>query len=83
MGNPAYGRGVHYRDCSRWENITEYLVFTGLRRCLWVWGIYLVDYVKEDGEWRFWHMVFSPFFRTPDDKSWMEVPADDTLEPVR
>ena len=46
---------------------------------LWVWGVYMVDYVKEDGEWKFWHMIFSPFFRTPYDKGWAEVPVAGTL----
>jgi len=46
---------------------------------LWIWGVYMVDYVREDGEWRFWHMNFSPFFRTPYDKGWMEVPVAGTL----
>ena len=46
---------------------------------LWVWGVYMVDYVKEDGEWKFWHMIFSPFFRTPYDKGWTEVPIAGTL----
>jgi hypothetical protein len=45
----------------------------------WVWGVYMVDYVKEDGEWRFWHIIFSPFFRTPYNKGWMEVPVSGTL----
>jgi hypothetical protein len=39
----------------------------------------MVDYVKEDEAWKFWHMVFSPFFRTPYDKGWMEVPVAGTL----
>jgi hypothetical protein len=52
----------------------------GCAGTMWVWGVYVVDYVKEDGEWRFWHMVFSPFFRTPYDKGWMEVPAAGTLK---
>jgi hypothetical protein len=47
---------------------------------LWVWGVYMVDYVKEEGVWRFWHMIFSPFFRTPYDKGWMEEPVSGTLK---
>jgi hypothetical protein len=52
----------------------------GCAGSMWVWGVYMVDYVKEDGNWRFWHMIFSPFFRTPYDKGWMEVPASGTLK---
>jgi hypothetical protein len=47
---------------------------------LWVWGVYMVDYVKEGGVWKFWHMVFSPFFRTPYDKGWMVEPVSGTLK---
>jgi len=47
---------------------------------LWVWGVYMVDYVKEDGKWKFWHVIFSPFFRTPYDKGWSEVPVSGTLK---
>jgi hypothetical protein len=46
---------------------------------LWVWGVYVIDYVREDGQWRFWHMVFSPFFRTPYEKGWTQVPVSGTL----
>ena len=46
----------------------------------WIWGVYMVDYVKEDGEWKFWHMIFSPFFRTPYDKGWSKVPVEGTLK---
>ena len=46
---------------------------------LWIWGIYMTDYVKEDGEWKFWHIIFSPFFRTPYDKGWYKVPVSGTL----
>ena len=45
----------------------------------WIWGVYMVDYVKEDDEWKFWHMNFSPFFRTPYDKGWAKVPVEGTL----
>jgi hypothetical protein len=45
----------------------------------WVWGVYLVDYVKESETWKFWHMVFTPLFRTPYDKGWLQVPNDGTL----
>jgi hypothetical protein len=45
----------------------------------WIWGVYMIDYVKEDGEWRIWHLIFSPFFRTPYDKGWSEVPVEGTL----
>lgn len=41
----------------------------------WVWGIYMIDYVKEDGGWKMWRVNFTPFFRTPYHKGWGEVPV--------
>jgi hypothetical protein len=40
----------------------------------WVWGIYMIDYIKEDGAWKLWHVIMTPFFRTPYHKGWSEVP---------
>jgi len=47
---------------------------------MWIWGVYMIDYVKEDGEWKFWHLNFNPFFRTPYDKGWAKVPIGGTLK---
>jgi hypothetical protein len=38
----------------------------------WRWVKYAVDFVKEDGQWRFWHFHVFGVFRTPYDKSWLE-----------
>jgi hypothetical protein len=46
---------------------------------LWIWGFYVIDYVKEDGEWKLWHVCFSPCFRTPYHKGWSEVPVASSL----
>ena len=46
---------------------------------MWIWGVYMVDYVKEDEKWRLWHVNFNPFFRTPYDKGWCEVPIGSSL----
>jgi hypothetical protein len=39
---------------------------------LWVWGHYGVDFVKENGKWKFWHFHVYAFLATPYDKSWTE-----------
>ena len=55
----------------------------------WMWGHYGVDFVKEDGEWKFWHFHVYPLFLTPYDKSWTEprtlsiTPLPDELRPDR
>jgi hypothetical protein len=38
----------------------------------WVWEKYGVDFVKEDGKWKFWHFHVYTDFLTPYDKSWVE-----------
>lgn len=45
----------------------------GVEDC-WVWGNYIVDYVKEDGAWKLWRVNFTPFFRTPYSQGWGKVP---------
>lgn len=40
----------------------------------WSWCKYGIDFVKEDGEWKFWHTHVYAVFRSPYDKSWVEVP---------
>ncbi|MBP2643710.1 MAG: hypothetical protein H6Q67_1597 [Firmicutes bacterium] len=43
----------------------------------WIWEKYAVDFIKEDGEWKIWHMLVSTDFCVPvaGGKSW----ADETL----
>jgi hypothetical protein len=41
---------------------------------LWAWVKYGIDFVKEDGKWKFWHFHLYRIFMTPYDKSWKEVP---------
>ncbi len=41
-------------------------------QAFWAWLKYGADFVREDGEWKLWHMrVFGIFF-TPYDKGWVE-----------
>lgn len=37
---------------------------------LWIWGTFLDDYIRENGEWKILHHAFVPLFRTPYDKGW-------------
>lgn len=36
----------------------------------WSWGRYGVDFVREDGQWKIWHLHVLTTFRTPYDQSW-------------
>jgi hypothetical protein len=40
----------------------------------WVWGRYAIDFVKEDSEWKIWHLWYYPTFRTRYDRDWTEGP---------
>jgi hypothetical protein len=46
--------------------------FGGKMLACWAWLKYGADFVKEDGQWKFWHLnVFGLFF-TPYDTPWTE-----------
>jgi len=50
----------------------ETLAVTGKLQAYWVWGKYGVDFVKEEGKWKFWHFHIYKTFYTPVGKSWVE-----------
>ncbi|KAL1622636.1 hypothetical protein SLS56_008683 [Neofusicoccum ribis] len=39
----------------------------------WSWGRYAVDFRKEDGEWKIWHLHVLTTFRTPYNVDWAET----------
>lgn len=39
----------------------------------WCWGRYGVDFILEDGQWKFWHMELAPLFKCPYDKAWTDM----------
>lgn len=53
----------------------------------WSWGRYAVDFIKEDGQWKIWHLHVLTTFRTPLNQSWVEsalkkpefLPEDDKV----
>jgi hypothetical protein len=45
---------------------------TGKPRCAWEWDRYGVDFVKEDGKWKFWHFHVYTIFGSGWDDSWAE-----------
>jgi hypothetical protein len=38
----------------------------------WLWGNYGVDFIKEDGKWRFWHFHVYAYMVAPYNKSWTD-----------
>lgn len=43
----------------------------------WAWSKYGADFIKEDGEWKMWHMHLYPIFKSDYDKSWVYSPPVD------
>ena len=46
--------------------------FGGQPKAHWAWLKYGADFVKEGGEWKFWHLQVYGLFFTPYEKSWVE-----------
>jgi hypothetical protein len=40
----------------------------------WAFSKYAVDFIKEDGVWKFWHMRLYPIFKGDYGKSWVDYP---------
>ena len=58
--SPGYETHLHKED--------------GSREAVWCWGKYAIDFVKEDGVWRFWHFKWFRTFMIPFHQSWVEAP---------
>lgn len=37
----------------------------------WIWGKYACDFIRENGQWKIWHMQMYPTFRCPYEESWV------------
>ena len=46
----------------------------------WCWGKYEVESIKDNGQWKIWHMILYPLFKTSFYKSWGE-PGAESLKP--
>jgi hypothetical protein len=51
--------------------------FDGKMHAFWAWLKYGVDFIKEDGKWKFWHLEVFGIFFTPYEKSWVEQALPD------
>lgn len=38
----------------------------------WAWSKYNVDFIKENGQWKIWHMRLYPLFKCEYGKSWVD-----------
>jgi hypothetical protein len=48
-------------------------VADGPPKAHWSWGRYAVDFRKEDGKWKIWHLHVLTTFRTPFGQDWVET----------
>lgn len=46
---------------------------TGEPKCSWEWDKYGVDFIKEDGKWKFWHFHVYRVFSIGWDDKWAEI----------
>jgi hypothetical protein len=58
----------------------------GQPMAMWMWEKYGIDFVKEDGQWKLWHLHLYTDFAVPPGESWLDpatrtpFSAGDTLE---
>jgi len=48
----------------------------------WGWAKYGADFIKENGEWKIWHLHVYGLFLSPYDKSWVQQPNDHQMPPL-
>jgi len=48
----------------------------GKLQAFWHWDRYAVDFTKEDGAWKIWHLWVGKDFSTPYERSWVETALD-------
>jgi hypothetical protein len=46
----------------------------GQLRALIGYGIWEMDYIKEDGVWKIWKLLFCDIFSTPLEEGWVKTP---------
>jgi hypothetical protein len=46
----------------------------GKLRALIGWGIWEMDYIKEDGVWKIWKLLFCDIFSSPIEEGWVKTP---------
>lgn len=45
----------------------------GNHEAFWVWGMYAIDFIKEDGEWKFWHFRIPHLLLCDYHHSWVDL----------
>lgn len=42
----------------------------------WIWGLYAIDFIKEDGEWKFWHFRIPHLLLCDYHHSWVDLDGE-------
>jgi hypothetical protein len=53
----------------------------GRLQAYWHWDRYAVDFIKEEGKWKIWHLFVGKDFTTPYEKSWVNSVLDSESPP--
>lgn len=59
----------------------ETMKISGKLEANWAWAKYGIDFIKEDGEWKFWHFHVYAVFHTPFGTSWVDAPGPVPFNP--
>lgn len=62
---------------------TETAPQPGKEKGCMVLGKYEVEFIKEDGTWKFWHMILYPLFLSPYDRSWGQPAPEKMLGQIQ
>jgi len=45
----------------------------GAHEAYWIWGMYAIDFIKENGEWKFWHFRIPHILLCDYHNSWVDL----------
>ena len=48
----------------------------GEHEAFWIWGLYAIDFIKEDGEWKFWHFRIPHLLLCDYHHSWVDLDGE-------
>lgn len=76
----ARGRMICYgqETFGTWNGVEKYR-----NQSLWYAGFLAIDFIFEDGEWKFWHMLYSPAFLAPHETMSTEWETEDARRSER
>ncbi len=55
---------------------------TGELEAFWIWGLYAIDFIKENDEWKFWHFRIPHLLLSDYHNSWVDLAKEKMTEQV-